>query len=52
MEYKILDCSKEDPQYICDKLVEYNNIHSPQTQTPAFIDINKKIVDENCNIVA
>ena len=52
MEYRILDCSMEDPQYICDKLVEYNNIHSPQTQEPAFIDINKKIIDENGQIVA
>ncbi|MBQ7919681.1 MAG: GNAT family N-acetyltransferase [Lachnospiraceae bacterium] len=48
----ILNCIDADAEYICDKLVEYNLGQVPKTQRLDFININKKIVDENNEIIA
>ena len=50
--YKIVDCEKNDADYIVDKLVEYNKSQVPKTQEKDFVDIEKKIVDEEGNIIA
>lgn len=52
MTFNILNCIDDDAEYICDKLVEYNLSQVPKTQEIEFKKINKKIVDENNNIVA
>lgn len=50
--YDIVNCSNNDAEYICDKLVEYNLSQVPKTQQIDFVNINKKIVDERNNIIA
>lgn len=52
MTFNILNCIDNDAEYICDKLVEYNLSQVPKTQEIAFKNINKKLVDENDNIIA
>ena len=52
MKYDIMNCVENDAEYICDKLVEYNLGQVPKTQKIDFININKKIVDKNNNIIA
>lgn len=52
MTFNILNCIDDDAEYISDKLVEYNLSQVPKTQEIEFKKINKKIVDENNNIVA
>lgn len=52
MTFTILNCIDNDAEYICDKLVEYNLSQVPKTQEIEFKYINKKLVDENNNIVA
>lgn len=52
MAFHILNCIDNDAEYICDKLVEYNLNQVPKTQEIEFKNINKKIVDEDDNIVA
>ncbi len=52
MIFNIIDCIDKDAEYICDKLVEYNLHQVPKTQEIDFININKKIVDENNDIIA
>ena len=50
--YEIINCSGSDADYICDRLVEYNLRQVAKTKPIEFIDINKKIMDENNNIIA
>lgn len=38
--------------YVCGRLVEYNLRKVPRTQRENFIDISRKITDENGNVVA
>lgn len=52
MIYDIVNCSGEDAEFICDRLVEYNLKQVAKTQQIDFVYFNKKIVDENNNIVA
>ena len=52
MTFNIVDCIDNDAEYICDKLVEYNLSQVPKTQQLDFVYINKKIVDENNEIIA
>ena len=52
MEYNIINGSESDVTYICDKLVEYNLKHVPKTQKDEFVNITKKILDEENNIIA
>lgn len=50
--YKSVNCSENDAEYICDKLVEYNLSQVPKTQKIDFVNIGRKIVDESNHIVA
>ena len=52
MTFNIVDCIDNDAEYICDKLVEYNLSQVPKTQQLDFVYINKKIVDENNELIA
>ncbi len=52
MDYKIKDCISGDENYICNKLVEYNLSKVSAKQEVLFDNINRKIVDENENIIA
>ena len=52
MSYDIANCSGNDTEYICNRLVEYNLSQVAKTQESDFVYINKKIVDEENNIVA
>ena len=52
MIFNIVNCIDGDAEYICDKLVEYNLSQVPRTQQLDFVYINKKIVDENNEIIA
>lgn len=51
MNYKIVNCEKNDSDYICDRLVEYNLSKVPKTQEIDFENINIKSVDQNGNII-
>ena len=50
--FDIVNCIDDDADYICDRLVEYNLAQVPKTQETDFVNINKKIVDENGRIIA
>lgn len=50
--YQILNCVENDADYIVDRLVEYNISQVPKIQKKDFVDIEKKIVDEEGNIIA
>lgn len=50
--YDIINCSGKDADYICDRLVEYNLRQVAKTQLIEFVSINKKIVDDENNIIA
>lgn len=50
--YDIVNCTNNDADYICDRLVEYNLRQVEKTQKVDFVNINKKIVDENSTIIA
>ena len=50
--YDIINCSENDADFICDRLVEYNLRQVTKTQPIEFININKKILDEKNNIIA
>lgn len=51
MYFEIKDCESADGDYIVDGLVKYNLSKVPKTQEIEFIDIRKKIVDGNNNII-
>lgn len=50
--YDIINCTNNDADYICDRLVEYNLRQVEKTQKVDFVSINKKVVDENNIIIA
>lgn len=52
MMYDIVNCTENDAEYICDKLVEYNLQQVAKTQKIDFVNIYKKVVDENNKIIA
>ena len=52
MRYQIIDCTGDDDDVILQGLVRYNVEQVPPTQEPGFVNINKKIVDENGDIIA
>jgi len=51
MNFEIKDCEFGDAGYIGNNLVEYNLSKVIRTQEENFIDIYKKIVDKNNNII-
>ena len=52
MEYKIENCNDGDADYIIDRLVEYNLSQVPAEQEVLFDTLDKKITDDNGNIIA
>ena len=50
--YDIINCTNNDADYICDRLVAYNLRQVEKTQKVDFVNINKKVVDENNIIIA
>ena len=52
VDYQISDCNKEEYNYIWNKLVEYNLSKVPASQEPAYEYWNKKIADEDGNVIA
>ena len=50
--FNIVNCIDNDADYICDRLVEFNLTRVPKTQETDFVNINKKIVNENGQIIA
>lgn len=52
MSFEIKSCIGSDIDYVCGRLVEYNLRKVPRTQRENFIDISRKITDENGNVVA
>lgn len=52
MEYKIENCKDGDAAYIIDRLVEYNLSQVPAEQEVLFDTLDKKITDDNGNIIA
>ena len=52
MNYRIENCSDNDADYICDRLVEYNLSKVPAEQGVLFDTLDKKITDDNGNIIA
>lgn len=52
MNYKIENCKDGDADYIIDRLVEYNLSQVPAEQKVLFDTLDKKITDDNGNIIA
>ena len=52
MNYKIESCKDGDADYIIDRLVEYNLAKVPAKQKVLFETLDKKITDDNGNIIA
>lgn len=50
--FEIINCVDTDADYICDKLVEYNLSRVPKTQETDFVNIFKKIVNDEGEIIA
>ena len=50
--YIIESCSDNDADYICDRLVEFNLSQVPAKQGVLFDTLDKKITDDNGNIIA
>ena len=50
--YRIENCSGNDAEYICDRLVEYNLSKVPAEQGVLFDTLDKKIIDDKGNIIA
>ena len=50
--FEIINCVDADADYICDKLVEYNLSRVPKTQETDFVNIYKKIVNDEGEIIA
>ncbi len=50
--FEIINCVDTDADYICDKLVEYNLSRVPKTQETDFVNIYKKIVNDEGEIIA
>ena len=52
MNFKIENCKDGDADYIIDRLVEYNLSKVPAEQDVLFDILDKKITDNNGNIIA
>ena len=52
MAYKIENCKDGDADYIIDRLVEYNLSQAPAEQVVLFDTLDKKITDDDGNIIA
>ena len=52
MNFKIENCKNGDADYIIDRLVEYNLSKVPAEQDVLFDILDKKITDDNGNIIA
>ncbi|MDE7193282.1 MAG: GNAT family N-acetyltransferase [Oscillospiraceae bacterium] len=52
MNFEIKSCTDSEIDFICGSLVEYNLRQVPRVQCENFIDISRKIVDENGNVIA
>ncbi len=52
MGYKIENCKDGDADYIIDRLVEYNLSQVSAKQKELFDTLDKKITDDNGNIIA
>lgn len=52
VNYQVKECENEDSDFLYDKLVEYNFSQVPPVQDYRFMDVSRKIVDENGTIVA
>lgn len=52
MRYAIEDCAGPDADFIMQSLARFNLRQVPGKQRPNFIDIHKKIVGENGEIIA
>ena len=52
MAYKIENCKDGDVDYIIDRLVEYNLSQVPAEQVVLFDTLDKKITDDDGNIIA
>jgi len=50
--FDIVNCVNNDADDICDKLVEYNLSRVPKTQETDFVNIYKKIVNDEGEIIA
>lgn len=50
--FGIVNCVNNDADDICDKLVEYNLSRVPKTQETDFVNIYKKIVNDEGEIIA
>ncbi len=50
--FNILNGKKQDVDFICGRLVEYNLSKVPKTQEVEFVEIVKKIIDNKNNIIA
>lgn len=50
--FEIINCVDTDADYICDKLVEYNLSWVPKTQETDFVNIYKKILNDEGEIIA
>ena len=50
--FEIINCLDTDADDICDKLVEYNLSRVPKTQETDFVNIYKKIVNDEGEIIA
>lgn len=52
MNYKTENCTGNDAEYIIDRLVEYNLSQVPSEQEILFETLDKKITDNNGEIIA
>ena len=52
MAYKLENCKDGDADYIIDRLVEYNLSQVPAEQVVLFDTLDKKITDDDGNIIA
>lgn len=52
MNFQITDCVADDVNFILHKMMEYNFQQVPKTQEADFIDISRKIINENGQIIA
>lgn len=52
MNVEIKSCTDGEIDYICGSPVEYDLLQVPRIRRENFIDISRKITDENGNILA
>ena len=49
--YHIEHCNEQDKTFIVDELVKYNLSHVPALQEELFIDLSRKLIGENDEII-